>query len=119
MTCAAMAVTETGKCARLLSPTIKTNPKRLRKEYLKFLMADPLFRSKFATLATGTSGSMLNVSQKKLVEYEVPTPTTKLQDAFADFIWGVFKTRNRLATQCNEADATFGSALQRAFSGGL
>ncbi|MEQ8820125.1 MAG: restriction endonuclease subunit S [Sumerlaeia bacterium] len=119
---AAMAIVEENTEGLFLPDklwTIETNPKQLRKEYLKYLMADPLFRSKFATLATGTSGSMLNVSQKKLIQYEIPTPDPKLQDAFADFTWGVFKTRNRLAAQCNESDATFEAALQRAFMAGL
>ncbi|WP_397199231.1 restriction endonuclease subunit S [Nodosilinea sp. LEGE 07298] len=45
----------------------KIIPKRdiATREYLKFLLSEPKYRSLLTRKATGTSGSMLNVSQKK------------------------------------------------------
>lgn len=87
--------------------------------YLRFLLAEPKYRSLITKKATGTSGSMLNVSQKKLLEMNAPIPPIDLQRKFSDFVWKSFSLRQNyeLATKCS--DHEFNSLLQRAFRGEL
>jgi type I restriction enzyme, S subunit len=90
-----------------------------RSEYLRFLLSDSAFRQLITRQATGTSGSMLNVSQAKLLGVSAPIPPVEKQDIFRDITWKAFKLREiQQSTLINSHDA-FSSLLQRAFRGDL
>ena len=110
-------------CERLFLPDklwrIKTYPKTANVEYLRFLLADPEYRSLLSAKATGTSGSMLNVSQAKLLEMAAPIPDFSIQERFAEILWQTFKLRKQHELACEESNSAFNSLLQRAFRGEL
>jgi type I restriction enzyme S subunit len=87
--------------------------------YLRYLLAHPRFREKLTKQATGTSGSMLNISQAKVRGIEMPVPPIKLQKQFADFVWRNYNIRNKLEAASQSSNTLFNSLLQRAFKGEL
>jgi len=110
-------------CDRLFLPDklwrINTDLKVANVEFLRFLLADPKYRSLIAKKATGTSGSMLNVSQSKLQEMYAPIPELSLQKRFAEVVWQAFELRERHELTSVETNSMFHSLLQKAFSGEL
>ena len=98
---------------------IKPEPKVANAEYLRFLLSDTKYRSLIAGKATGTSGSMLNVSQAKLLEMNAPIPQLEIQQRFAEVVWQTFKMRERYELGFTKTDSMFNSILQRAFRGEL
>ena len=76
-------------------------------------------RRDLGRLATGTSGSMKNISQAKLLRLRVPMPPYAAQRLFADRLEAclVIQAGSMVATQHSEA--LFQSLLHRAFSGML
>jgi type I restriction enzyme, S subunit len=95
------------------------NSKFANTEYLRFLLSEPKYRALLARKATGTSGSMLNVSQQKLLEMDAPIPHLNKQNNFAEVVWKIFGIRERLEVACNESNYIFNSLLHRAFRGEL
>ncbi|MBC7962915.1 MAG: hypothetical protein H7Y05_08220 [Steroidobacteraceae bacterium] len=87
--------------------------------YLRYLLAHPRFREKLTKQATGTSGSMLNISQAKVRGIEMPVPPIKLQKQFADFVWRNYDIRNKLEVASQSSNTLFDSLLYRAFKGDL
>lgn len=110
-------------CERLFLPDklwrIQPKPKFANTEYLKFLLSNPKYRSLIARKATGTSGSMLNVSQAKLLEMYAPIPPLKMQKCFAELVWQTFGMGEQYKLATIEANSMFNSLLQRAFRGEL
>lgn len=88
-------------------------------EYLRYLFATPSFRSRIASRATGTSGSMLNVSQEKVLGLSAPLPPLALQGQFADVVRGSHDLRRRHEIAVARSDSLFDSLVQRAFQGTL
>ena len=88
-------------------------------EYLRYLLEHPRFREKLTKQATGTSGSMLNISQAKVRSIQMPVPLIKLQKQFAAFVWRNYNIRNKLEAASQSTDTLFNSLLQRAFKGDL
>lgn len=88
-------------------------------EYLKFLLGHERFRHELTKRATGTSGSMLNISMEKVRSMEIPAPPIALQKRFSSQVWKTYALRERLAEACTVADALFGTLVQRAFRGDL
>ena len=110
-------------CERLFLPDklwrIQTNPNVANVEYLRFLLADPKYRSLLARKATGTSGSMLNVSQAKLLSMDAPVPDINIQVKFANILWRIYKLKERTEKSFNTLNRNFNSLLQKAFRGEL
>lgn len=88
-------------------------------EYLKFLFTESRYRAIIARKAHGTSGSMLNISQAKLLETFAPVPEKSLQERFAKIVWQIFDLQNKYNSAFNEANTMFNSLMQRAFKGQL
>ena len=88
-------------------------------EYLKFLLGHGRFRSELTKRATGTSGSMLNISMEKVRTMEMPVPPIVLQKRFSSFVWQAYRLRGRLAHAGGASDDLFGALAQRAFRGEL
>lgn len=88
-------------------------------EYLRFLLAHEEFREKIRKQATGSSGSMLNVSQAKVLEVVAPMPPLELQARFGRLVWRHFAADARLREAASDSDRLFASLVERAFEGGL
>lgn len=65
-------------------------------EYVRYLFGDPRFRMQLTSTATGTSGSMLNVSQSKLLRFEIPLPSLQEQRSFAGVVHTCYELRQKL-----------------------
>ena len=87
--------------------------------YLRFLLAHNRFREELTKAATGTSGSMLNVSMEKLRTLRGPIPPIAIQQRFADMTWKSLHAKSRYEVGAQEASNLFASLVSRAFSGGL
>ncbi len=86
-------------------------------EYLRFLLAEPRFRHTLTRHATGTSGSMLNVSQERVLRLDLPLPPLQRQRHFSSLVRKVFETRGRVSAATDRAAELFDSLAQRAFGG--
>ena len=91
----------------------------LHAEYFRYLLWDPTIRSNLTRSATGTSGSMLNVSKDKLMEYAVPSPPPELQAKFREVVWRAYDSRRWLRAANNVANQLTEALTQAAFSGNL
>lgn len=60
--------------------------KQATNEYLCYLFRHPAFRHELTKQATGTSGSMLNISQAKLLNTPAPLPPVALQQKFTKIV---------------------------------
>lgn len=87
--------------------------------FLRFLLGHPAVRAEFSKRATGTSGSMKNISKAKMMAMEVPLPPVDLQDKFADVVIANRKLEQNYAGAIADAKSLFNSLVQRAFRGEL
>ena len=71
------------------------------------------------TRASGTSGSMKNISKPKLLGLTIQLPPLHLQELFAARFRRMREQRARLVKQLIETDALFASLQSQAFKGGL
>ena len=88
-------------------------------EYLRYLLAEPGFRATLTRHATGTSGSMLNVSQEKILALRLPLPPLELQKRFTNLVWKTYDVRAKIRVAVTETEELFDSLAQRAFRGEL
>ena len=88
-------------------------------EYLRFVLGHPGYQRSLASHATGTSGSMLNVSQAKLLKMRLPVPPVAHQERFAAFVWNTYDAQGIINRSAIELDSFFESLVQRAFRGEL
>lgn len=65
---------------------ITAEPRHATNEYLCYLFRHPAFRHELTKQATGTSGSMLNISQAKLLGTSAPLPPIALQEKFSKIV---------------------------------
>ena len=84
----------------------------------KFLQL-PATRRAIGRLATGTSGSMKNISQAKLMTLPVPLPPLETQREFESRWCCADSTAHQLGASADELDGLFASLQQRAFRGDL
>lgn len=62
---------------------------------------------------------MLNVSQEKVLEIEMPVPPIGLQKKFASRVWKMYGLRKNFQQANSTQNALFHSLVQRAFRGEL
>ncbi|WP_295763821.1 hypothetical protein [Undibacterium sp.] len=72
---------------------IEPKPQKMTREYFKFLISHEKFKEELTKKATGTSGSMLNISQAKLLSTDAPVPPIALQEKFTKIVWRIFDLR--------------------------
>ncbi|CDH06792.1 Putative restriction-modification system specificity determinant [Xenorhabdus bovienii str. oregonense] len=96
---------------------VKTSENILLPEYLNYLIWEPRFKEKLTSQATGTSGSMLNISKGKFETTDAIFPDLPLQKKFRSIYWGVQKYIDSLNASLDGCDASFSSLSQKAFSG--
>lgn len=111
-------------CTNLFLPDklwrLDLDPAATHAWYLHHLLHHEAFRaSTLGSLATGTSGSMLNISKAKLLGMGIPLPPSKDQRRFADGIEAINTQRAQAEQSLRQSEGLFGSLLQEAFSGKL
>jgi len=98
---------------------IRPATRRVCNEYLRYLFSHPRVHDLIASTASGTSGSMLNVSQEKVRAMRLPLPPKDLQDGFARIVWDVDAMRRRNLEAAGQSEALFAALQHRAFRGEL
>jgi type I restriction enzyme, S subunit len=87
--------------------------------FVWFLFRHPAFRYEIGKRATGTSGSMKNISQEKVFNIRVGLPPIHLQRQFASEVSLVHKTKQRAQISMAKLDGLFTALQHRAFRGEL
>lgn len=98
---------------------IKTDSSVLLPEFLNCLIWEPKFKETLTSQATGTSGSMLNISKGKFEATDAIFPSISIQYRFRAVYWKMQKTIISLNHFLDESEYSFSSLSQRAFSGHL
>ena len=98
---------------------IDLNKSLCDKYYFDFLLRSQGIKESLTKTATGTSGSMLNISMQKLKTLLVPIPPIDIQRNFAKKIENVTKLEMCMNSQIDELDNQFNALIQRAFAGAL
>jgi type I restriction enzyme S subunit len=83
------------------------------------LFQTPTLRREIGRRATGTSGSMKNISQEKVFGIATICPPITIQKEFANRLARIEKVRIAYRASHKEIDALFGSLQHRAFRGEL
>lgn len=94
---------------------ITVNTEVATAEYLRFLFADSGFRQVLTQQATGSSGSMLNVSQDKVLRVHLPLPPIDLQRQFADIVWKIIGLRHRALSARAKSEELLEALAEHAF----
>lgn len=87
--------------------------------FYQALMQTPTIRRRISRLASGTGGSMKNISKAKLDQMPVPRIDTRRQQEFARLVGDVEHRRAKTAEAAASQDALFASLQTRAFKGEL
>lgn len=89
-------------------------------EYLWGLISNPQFKKyKIQILASGTAGSMPNISKTKLMDVDIPLPSVELQRRFANIVHEKEITHIQQQESARQAEHLFQTLLHRAFRGEL
>lgn len=94
-------------------------PSAIEPLFVWALFQTPTLRREMGRRATGTSGSMKNISQEKVFGIRTILPPTKLQREFASRLGTVEKLKTTQRASLAELDALFATLQHRAFRGGL
>lgn len=99
--------------------SIKTDIEKLLPEFLHFMVQQPKFKDRLTAQATGTSGSMLNISKAKFEDSIAIFPPIELQKKFRNIFWQVNKLTNLSNNSMENLTNNFNSLSQKAFAGEL
>lgn len=91
----------------------------LKAEYLWALFSESSFRKRVQQLASGSAGSMPNISKEKLLEMLIPIPPFSLQEKFASIVQRFERLRAQQREATRQAEHLFQTLLHRAFRGDL
>ena len=86
-------------------------------EYTLHVLRQPALRKIIGDLATGSSGSMKNISMEKAATLPIPVPPLNLQEEFASLVARVESMRSRQAEGERQVDGLFESMLTESFGG--
>ncbi|MDO9516779.1 MAG: restriction endonuclease subunit S [Methanosarcinaceae archaeon] len=98
---------------------IKLDEQKNSSEYLKFILSHPAIRGEISKHATGSSGSMLNISMSKLKSIPIIVPPIELQNKFASIVQQVEQMREHQSQSKHHIDDLFNVLMQKAFKGEL
>jgi type I restriction enzyme S subunit len=84
---------------------IEWDPQRIEPQYAYSLLRSSEVRRIFALIGSGTSASMKNISQGKLVRVSVPLPPLTLQTTFAEQVHRLESLARHLDAAANKAEA--------------
>ena len=96
---------------------IDLNKKEASQFYLHKLLTNDRFRPELSKVATGTSGSMLNISKAKLIRLPIPLPPIKLQNQFAQIVENIEAQKTLVKASLQESEDLFNGLVQKAFGG--
>ena len=99
---------------RLVYNSEKANP-----IFLYYLLNHNKFILQIQSLASGTSGSMPNISKAKLLEKDLIFPSVELQNQFAERVAMIEAQKQQAQLELAKSEELFQSLLQRAFKGEL
>ena len=88
-------------------------------EFFHYLLKHPRMKDRLTSQATGTSGSMLNISKKKLNETLSILPSFEQQEKFTEVYWTTTNTSKKIDKNQKSLDELFNSLSQKAFAGEL
>lgn len=98
---------------------IQVDKNKLMPEFLHCLIWHPLFKERLTSQATGSSGSMLNISKEKFENTLSIFPDIDAQRSFGRIYWGVQRSLNHIESSGVGLSDAFSSLSQKAFSGQL
>ena len=105
----------------LMSDTIfriNCRNKELSSHYLYYILNGVNFRKEVQKLATGSAGSMPNISKEKLKKLSIPLPPVEFQNEFASIIENIEQQKNKAKESLADSEVLFGSLVQRYFGNG-
>jgi type I restriction enzyme S subunit len=88
-------------------------------EYLWCLLTSPNKRRQVQSLASGSAGSMPNISKARLRTLSIAMPPIELQEKFSLQLRKIYDLKLLLLNTSSRSDDLFKSLQQRAFNGGL
>jgi type I restriction enzyme S subunit len=91
----------------------------VEKEFLHQLLILPPKRKEVQKLASGSAGSMPNISKHNLMKVEIELPPIALQRKFATRLNAIQDVKNRLTDGAQANEVVFSALQQRAFGGEL
>lgn len=83
--------------------------------YMKYILSSKSIRAIFASVSTGTSGSMFNVSMEKFKSIAVPLPPLELQEQFAVFVTQTDKSKLAVEKSLKHLEILKKSLMQQCF----
>jgi type I restriction enzyme S subunit len=92
---------------------------RLEPEYVLRALRQPATRKLIGDLATGSSGSMKNISKEKAATLPILVPSRSLQEKFACIVQRFERLRAQQREATRQAEHLFQTLLHKAFSGRL
>ncbi len=95
------------------------DPENAVPEFIRELFHTPAVRHQIKQRATGTSGSMKNISAEKLMGVEVISPPVSVQREFAACYCAAWSAHERGMRHLRLLDTLFESVQHRAFAGEL
>jgi type I restriction enzyme S subunit len=94
-------------------------PQTVEPFFVWWLLQAPSVRRELSRRATGTGGSMKNISKPKVMSLKVPLPPLSLQKEFADRVFEIRAVQTEQAASRSRGEDFYQSMLHRAFSGEL
>lgn len=95
------------------------DPKTIEPRFILAVFQHPSMRRELGNRATGTGGSMKNISMEKLMAIKIPWPPLAQQRAFAARVTEIRTLESTQAASRQRLDDLFQSLLHRAFQGEL
>lgn len=95
--------------------TIKLNHELLLPEFFLILIQNEKVRELLTKQATGTSGSMLNISKNKFEETEIIFPEINVQKDFCNAFRKTINLKAKLIKSNELANESFNSLSQKVF----
>ncbi len=96
---------------------LRYKPAEVNGIFLWKLLSDIRIRKDMQKLATGSAGSMPNISKSRLLEFEIPLPPYPLQQKFASIVKEVEAMKEKQKHSKEHLDSLFNALMQKAFRG--
>lgn len=97
----------------------QSNKDHLLNEYLWGLLSAKNFRRNVQALASGSAGSMPNISKAKLLHLKIPLPPIQFQEKFAKILLTKNSVKCKIKNSTFDSENLFNAVVQCAFSGKL
>lgn len=91
----------------------------LTSHYFKMAVTSKGIKNEISKKASGTSGSMLNISMQKLKDISIPIPNIETQMRFSNIYENIVAKKVQNQKSLHLLQASFNSLLQQAFKGEL